>query len=37
LIAILENGWTEERGGGVVVPEVLRPFMGGIDFIGRKR
>lgn len=37
LIAILENGWTEERGGGVVVPAVLRPFMGGLDFIGRKK
>lgn len=35
LIAILENGWCEER-QGVVVPEVLRPFMRGIDFIGRK-
>jgi hypothetical protein len=23
--------------GGVVVPEVLMPFMGGVDFIGRKR
>ncbi|KAI5848969.1 hypothetical protein BZA05DRAFT_403308 [Tricharina praecox] len=36
MIAILENGWCEER-QGVVVPEVLRPFMGGIDFIGRKK
>jgi seryl-tRNA synthetase len=36
MIAILENGWDEER-GGVVVPEVLRPFMGGIDFIGKRR
>lgn len=36
LIAILENGWSKER-GGVVVPEVLRPFMGGIEFIGKKK
>lgn len=36
LIAILENGWSEER-GGVVVPQVLRPFMGGLDFIGKKK
>ena len=41
LMAILENGWVEGegrgRGGGVVVPEVLRPYMGGMEFIGRKR
>jgi seryl-tRNA synthetase len=36
LIAILENGWSEER-GGIVVPEVLRPFMSGLDFIGKKK
>jgi len=36
LIAILENGWCEDR-QGVVVPDVLRPFMGGVEFIGRKR
>ncbi|KAA8910472.1 hypothetical protein FN846DRAFT_809685 [Sphaerosporella brunnea] len=36
LIAILENGWDGAK-GGVVVPEVLRPFMGGIDFIGKKK
>jgi seryl-tRNA synthetase len=35
LIAILENGWCEKQ-AGVVVPEVLRPFMGGIGFIGKK-
>lgn len=36
LIAILENGWSEER-GGVVIPEVLRPYMGGMEFIARKK
>jgi len=36
LMAILENGWSEER-DGVVVPEVLRGYMGGLDFIGRKK
>ncbi|KAG0137851.1 hypothetical protein HOY82DRAFT_546935 [Tuber indicum] len=36
LMAILENGWSEER-GGVVVPEVLREYMGGLEFIGRKK
>jgi seryl-tRNA synthetase len=30
ICCILENNQTEE---GVVVPEVLRPFMGGIDFL----
>ena len=36
LIAILENGWSEER-QGVVVPEVLRGWMGGLEFIGKKK
>ncbi|CUS15624.1 unnamed protein product, partial [Tuber aestivum] len=36
LMAILENGWSEER-DGVVVPEVLRGYMGGLEFIGRKK
>jgi seryl-tRNA synthetase len=34
MIAILENGWDEKR-EVVVIPEVLRPFMGGMEFIGR--
>ncbi|PYH74813.1 putative serine--tRNA ligase DIA4 [Aspergillus vadensis CBS 113365] len=33
LAAILENGWDAER-GVVVVPEVLRGFMGGMEVIG---
>jgi hypothetical protein len=33
LCCILENYQTEE---GLVVPEVLRPFMGGVDFIPYK-
>lgn len=33
LAAILEHGWREE--GYVVIPEVLRPFMGGQSRIGR--
>ena len=36
LMAILENGWSEER-DGVVVPEVLGGYMGGLEFIGRKK
>ena len=36
MIAVLENGWCEER-QGVVVPEVLRPWMGGMEFIGKKK
>lgn len=36
LISILENGWDEAR-QGVVVPEVLRPYMGGMEFIGKKK
>lgn len=36
LMAILENGWSEER-DGVVVPEVLRGYMGGLEFIERKK
>lgn len=36
IAAILENGWDEER-GVVVVPEVLRTFMGGIEVIGGKK
>ncbi|KAI1911130.1 Serine--tRNA ligase, mitochondrial [Ophidiomyces ophidiicola] len=35
LAAILEHGWDEER-GVVVVPEVLRSWMGGLETIGRK-
>ncbi|KAL1978407.1 hypothetical protein VTN31DRAFT_1266 [Thermomyces dupontii] len=35
LAAILENGWDEAR-GVVVVPEVLRPWMGGLEVIGGK-
>ncbi|KAL4878698.1 hypothetical protein BJY04DRAFT_209176 [Aspergillus karnatakaensis] len=35
LAAILENGWdTENR--VVVIPEVLRPFMGGLEVIGKQ-
>ncbi|KAF3491205.1 putative Cytochrome b561 [Arthroderma uncinatum] len=32
LAAILEHGW-DEKLGGIVVPEVLRPWMGGIEVI----
>jgi seryl-tRNA synthetase len=32
LVAILEN--YQQRNGSVNIPEVLRPFMGGIDSIG---
>ncbi|KAJ5390214.1 uncharacterized protein N7496_001282 [Penicillium cataractarum] len=35
LAAILENGWDEER-GVVVVPEVLRQWMDGMETIGRR-
>jgi seryl-tRNA synthetase len=35
LAAILENGWDAER-GLVVVPEVLRPWMDGMETIGGK-
>lgn len=35
LAAILENGWDAER-GVVVVPEVLRPWMDGMETIGGK-
>jgi seryl-tRNA synthetase len=34
LVAVLENYQTEE--GAIVVPEVLRPYMGGIDLITAK-
>ncbi|KAJ5382778.1 Aminoacyl-tRNA synthetase class II [Penicillium concentricum] len=34
LAAILENGWDAER-GVVVIPEVLRPWMDGMEVIGR--
>lgn len=34
LAAILENSWDAKR-GVVVVPELLRPWMGGIETIGR--
>ena len=35
MVAILENYQTKE--GDVVVPEVLRPYMGGVNRIGRKK
>jgi seryl-tRNA synthetase len=35
LAAILENGWDTER-GVVVVPEVLRPWMDGMETIGKQ-
>ncbi|KAJ5861696.1 Aminoacyl-tRNA synthetase class II [Penicillium soppii] len=35
LAAILENGWDAER-GVVVIPEVLRPWMDGMETIGKK-
>ncbi|EPS29912.1 hypothetical protein PDE_04862 [Penicillium oxalicum 114-2] len=35
LAAILENGWDTDR-GVVVVPEVLRPWMDGLESIGRR-
>ncbi|EEA27396.1 Serine--tRNA ligase, mitochondrial [Talaromyces marneffei ATCC 18224] len=35
LAAILENGWDEER-QVVVIPEVLRQWMGGMETIGKK-
>ncbi|CAI7635597.1 unnamed protein product [Penicillium glandicola] len=35
LAAILENGWDAER-GVVVIPEVLRPWMDGMESIGAK-
>ncbi|KAI5801458.1 hypothetical protein DFH27DRAFT_556877 [Peziza echinospora] len=35
LMAILENGWCEKR-GGVVVPEVLRKWMPGVEVIRKK-
>ncbi|KAJ5095346.1 Aminoacyl-tRNA synthetase class II [Penicillium alfredii] len=35
LAAILENGWDPQR-GVVVVPEVLRPWMDGVETIGGK-
>jgi seryl-tRNA synthetase len=35
LAAILENGWDAQR-GVVVVPEVLRPWMDGMEFIGKE-
>lgn len=38
LLAILENGWEvgEESGGRVKVPEVLRKWMGGMEWISGK-
>ena len=33
LAAILENGWCEQE-GCVIIPEVLRGYMGGLDAIG---
>ncbi len=35
MVAILENYQTKE--GDVIVPEVLRPYMGGVERIGRKK
>ncbi len=35
LAAILENGWSEEE-KSVLIPEVLRPFMGGMEYIRKK-
>ncbi|KAI9776165.1 MAG: Serine--tRNA ligase, mitochondrial [Geoglossum umbratile] len=35
IMAILENGWDEER-GVLVIPEVLRPWMGGIGIVKKK-
>ncbi|PYH93634.1 seryl-tRNA synthetase [Aspergillus ellipticus CBS 707.79] len=35
LAAILENGWDAQR-GVVVVPEVLRNYMGGLEVIGKE-
>lgn len=32
LIAVMENGQTED--GAIIVPEVLRPYMGGLERIG---
>ncbi|ALM86562.1 serine--tRNA ligase [Bordetella sp. N] len=32
LVAVLENG--QQADGSVVVPEVLRPYMGGVDVLG---
>jgi seryl-tRNA synthetase len=34
LAAILENGWDADR-QVVVIPEVLRPYMGGAEVIGK--
>ncbi|KAM5494679.1 Serine--tRNA ligase, mitochondrial [Microsporum canis] len=36
LAAILEHGW-DEKLGGVVIPEVLRPWMGGIEVIAKNK
>ncbi|EKG15678.1 hypothetical protein MPH_07113 [Macrophomina phaseolina MS6] len=36
LAAILENNW-DEKTATVTVPEVLRPFMGGMEVISKKR
>ena len=35
LAAVLEHGWREQE-GVVIIPDVLRPFMGGIEKIGPK-
>ncbi|KAI9696058.1 MAG: Serine--tRNA ligase, mitochondrial [Candelina mexicana] len=35
LAALLENGWDEEN-NTVLIPEVLRPWMGGMDYIRKK-
>lgn len=35
LAAIMENGW-DEKSASIVIPDVLRPWMGGIDRITKK-
>jgi seryl-tRNA synthetase len=35
LIAVLENN--QQADGSVIVPEVLRPWMGGLEVIGPER
>ena len=35
LIAFLENNYQED--GTVKIPEALRPYMGGVEYIGKKK
>ena len=35
LIAVLENNYNED--GSITVPEVLRPYMGGLEKITKKQ